>query len=85
MLSLYRFDDLNEIQAYGLLSKWAIAVLARNSLTKVNFELTEPQIKRINRLFEGKLKVPETKATNDPELTTIVEEYAKKIIQFSPY
>lgn len=85
IFSVYKIEDLNEIQTYGLLSKWAIAVLARDRSIKVSMNLSVSQKNKINKLFDGNLKITETESISELEIIAMAEDYAKKIIQYSPY
>jgi hypothetical protein len=75
----FNFSKMDDSQKFGLVSKFASAILARNNGVNVNFELTEEQRIQVNKLFGSKLKIPE-KAD-----MILIEKFSKEVIQFTPY
>ena len=78
-------EKLNEIQTYGLLSKWAVAVLSRKNEVRINLDLKNEQKIKILRLFNDKVKIPDLSAINEVAADKSVEIFAKDIIRYSPY
>ena len=78
-------EDLRGIQAYGLLTKWAVAVLARNDGVRLKFNMDDKLRDNINKLFKGEINIPLVPAcgarTDDME----IERFAKDVIRYSPY
>jgi hypothetical protein len=77
-------DELNELQSYGLLSRWAIAILARDEEKSITFQLSEDQRVKINRLFKGLIEIPKNEVAPGKEKDEKIEKFAKDIIKFSP-
>jgi hypothetical protein len=78
-LMRYNFSKLGDVQKFGLLNKFATAILARHSNTKLNFDLTKEQIIEVNKLFESKVKVPD-----QPDIK-LIEKFSREVIQFALY
>ena len=78
-------EDLQELQAYGLLSKWAVAVLARNDGVRVKFDIDEKLRDKINKLFKGEINIPLVPASGARADDGDIERFAKDVIRYSPY
>lgn len=81
--STHSLVQLEEMQAYGLLSRWAIAVLARRDGVPLNFELLDEQKAVINKLFKGSLTVPDVTLLDQLAKIKKIENYAKDIVRFN--
>jgi hypothetical protein len=75
----FNFSKMDDSQKFGLVSKFASAILARNNGVNVNFELTEEQRIQLNKLFGSKLKIPVQADM------ILIENFSKEVIQFTPY
>lgn len=80
------FEKLDQFQAYGLLSKAAIAILVRAENATVKLELSDSQKVGIESLFESKIKVP-TLIPSDGDEANLkkIQVFAKAIIKYYLY
>jgi hypothetical protein len=77
--SLTQKDDL---QAYGLLSRWAIATLARQKGIVPNLDLLDEQKAVISKLFNGSVVAPQLSLGDKALNNQRIENFAREIIQY---
>ena len=81
--SKYSITQLEVVQIYGLLSRWAIAIISRKDSVTLNFDPTNEQSAAINGIFKGKLKAPDLVTLDEQERIKKVENFAREIIRFN--
>lgn len=59
LLQLSKFDAMDPIQTFGLLTKWATSVLSANDDVELNLNLSEGQTEIIVKLLSGNIEWPE--------------------------
>ena len=77
--SLTQKDD---VQAYGLLSRWAIATLARQKGVVPNLDLLDEQKVVISKLFNGSVVAPQISVDDKTLNSERIENFAREIIQY---
>jgi hypothetical protein len=80
--SKHRFVECNDIQAYGLMSRWAIATLARKEDVAPNLNLLDEQKAVVARIFKGALVIPTTDPSDQSTAIKKIENFAKEVIQY---
>ncbi|GAA5116529.1 hypothetical protein GCM10023212_03320 [Luteolibacter yonseiensis] len=86
LLTRSGFEKMDELQAYGLLSKLATAILARRDNTVVNFDISDSQKGKIEALFERKIRIPAPTAADNSGINgKEIDDFAKAVIRYSLY
>lgn len=81
-LEKYEIEKVGDVDVYGLLNKWATAVLVRKNAALPKLDLSPKQLEIMEALFKGTVKIPSGK---DSEAVDKIENFAKEVIRYSPY
>lgn len=81
----HQLENLSDIQVYGLLSKWAAAVLSRKEGSIPDLNLTKTQSEKIFKSLSGRLQLPLLDDKKTQENVERIERFAKEVLQLEIY
>jgi hypothetical protein len=81
----HQIENLSDIQVYGLLSKWASAVLSRKDEAIPDLDLTKAQNEKILNALNRRIKLPLLNDEKTQGNVVKIERFAKEVLQLELY
>ena len=81
ILDHFKYREMPAVVFYGLLSKWACAVLSSKEDVKLSCNFSDEQLIFIERVFDKTIKIPNTKAPQSVARIDIMR-FAREIVRY---